>query len=118
MSNTPLTAEQLDEIERRFVPVRDMHAEIFRVGSPTNRQRLEMLVIEHLGALLAEVRRSRELLGAAFPCGWDEPRVDTGVVPPLVVAGDLPGEVTMEADEAIGIGAAMISAGRRAKGEV
>ena len=113
-----LTADELAAIERAFVPVRDMHAERFRPGQPTNLQRLGMLVIQHLDSLLAEIRESRALLGAAYPCGWDKPRVDMSVTPPLVVAGEEPNRITMEADEAIGIGAAHIEAGRRAKGEI
>lgn len=59
---------------------------------------------------IAELRELRALLATPNECGFDLPRVDAGVNPPLVVWGALPDEETYERRDAIAIGAAFIRA--------
>lgn len=81
--------------------------------------------MDAMPALLAEVRHLRALLATPFDCGWPEPRVDRGVVPPLVLwnpfSGDDSNAMTFEPDEAKAIGAAFMRAGLAAldqKGDI
>lgn len=74
---------------------------------------VEMPLLVHL---LAEVRMWRALFATPFPCGHDEPTVyvQRGHGATDVVQWD--GE-TYEPEDAIGIGAALVRAGRAAQGK-
>ncbi len=105
---TRLSDEELEKAER--------FCRHMQPALPSDRPNM---TVEMVRGLIAEVRSLRTLLATPMPRGWECPRVDRDVSPPIVLWDiDDNGDVhSSYAEEAIGIGAALIRAALKARGE-